>query len=286
MSLSIISWFLIVTSGWAVLYTPFGLDNPVTQQMFQTTGASPKAVLIVGFISGITTVIAGIAMLKRQKWGRQLYLIMTPLVLLLSAALYNFKLIGILLLGFLMYGVFTLLLTRPAVNDYFSNIGLTEPLPSDTPTGSNAQSTTNGKRIASVFLLIPGGLFLATWFLMILHMASNFLALVFMSAFCGILAGAFIIPAIFLWGRKQWVGVLGTLTTCVGGMLLMISLALYSFTTMEGIQEQFAAVDPAFLEQMIYGSLIFGIAGALIGGLLIILQRDKDKQARPTIAGT
>jgi len=281
-SISIISWFLIITAVWTIFYTPFSINNPVTQQIFQATGASPLVALLIGELGGIANITAGAAMLKRRRWGRQLYLIATPVTLILSVLLYGVKFFGILLFGFVMYGVFFVLLTRRPASDYFSNSvsSLTES--TDVHSSPVVQEAMTGKRVASILLLIPGGFILFTWFMMILPMSSSALGLIFLSAIFGVLASAFVIPAVLLWGRKRWAVVVGTLITSVGGMLLMISVMFYSFTTIDAFREQFANVNPTIMEQLILGSLIIGIAAAAIGALLILLQKEYDKETKPT----
>ena len=281
-SISVISWFLIITAVWTIFYTPYSMNNPVTQQISQETGVSPLVALLVAELSGIANFTAGAAMLKRRRWGRQLYLIATPVTLFISVLLYGVKFLGISLFGFIFYVVFFVLLTRRPVSDYFSNSvsSLTES--TDIHNSPVVQEVMTGKKVASILLLTPGGLILMAWFMMILPMSSSMPGLILLSAIFGVLASAFVIPAVLLWGRKRWAVLVGTLITSVGGMLLMISLMFYSFTTIDGFREQFSNVDPTIMEQLMLGSLIIGIAAALIGALLIILQREYDKETRTT----
>src|SRR5947207_2861006 len=94
-SVSVISWILIITSGFSVVFLPFSLNNPTSQQVFRVTGAPPAAVLALSLLGGIANIAAGVAMLKRLRWGRQLYLVVTPFVLLLSIAIYGLSLLAI-----------------------------------------------------------------------------------------------------------------------------------------------------------------------------------------------
>jgi hypothetical protein len=69
-------------------------------------------------------------------------------------------------------------------------------------------------------------------------------------------------------------------------MQLIMSLMLLQFTSMPELRNQFAKIDPDMMDDMIRGSLIFGIAATVIGGLLILLQRENDKEATPRVTTT
>lgn len=216
-------------------------------------------------------------------WGRRLYLVATPLVLLLSIATYGLKLMSIHLIGVVVYAVFSMLLTRRGPSDYFAQKELSASPSGKAETVTFTKDTASGKKIISVILLVVSGFILITWFMMLLPMSGSFFALVFVSGLFGIIASALIVPAIFLWGRKKWAVLLGTLLSSIGGMLLLMALMFYQFTSMPEFSNQFAKVDPGIMDNVIRGSVIFGIATAVVGVLLIVLQRENDKDAKPTV---
>ena len=202
-SVTIISWLLIVTSAFTLLYTPFSFNNQATRGMIHALEVSPLTVILLSFFGGFVNLTAGVAMLKKLRWGRQLYLIVTPLFLLLTIVLYHFKLLAIFLMGFVMYAVFFVLLTRRPVSDFFSNSIV---IPSTSPRSliePNGQPDRTGKKIASVILLVPGGMMLNAWFMVIVPMSNySLLGVIFISAIFCILACIFTVPAIFLLGEK------------------------------------------------------------------------------------
>ena len=69
-------------------------------------------------------------------------------------------------------------------------------------------------------------------------------------------------------------------------MLLLMALMFFQFISMPEFSNQFAKVDPGIMDNMIRGSLIFGIAAAIVGALLIVLQRENDKETKTTAAIT
>ncbi len=280
-AVALISWFYIITSGISLLFVPFTANNPVFEQSFRAFSVSSETVILLNVISSGTNVTCGVAMFIGKRWGRQIYFVLTPLLMLASMALYNFKMPLMFLLGFVMYGAFVILLTRPSVNTFFSAQASLAP-PSPTNTAENiVRSSLDGKKIASIALLVPGGFILMGSFMVIIPLSNTPLALLMVGTLFGIFACAFIIPAVFLWGRGRWAILLGTFLMSVGGMLLMSSLGMYQVSSLPEFQIQFSKVDPDFLDQMTRSCLIFGIGALISGGLLVLLQRVTDQPSKP-----
>jgi hypothetical protein len=277
-SVSIISWYLIVTCGLGALGAPFLLNEPVSRKLLGATGASPVAALLFSVAGGIVLVTAGVAMLKGRNWGRTLYLFAIPVNTVLSLGLYGTKLIVFNIIGLILYGVILFFLTRRPVSGYFSGSTDAAVLSTDVGAAPGVLEALTGRRIAGALLLIPGGFILNGWFMMIVPMSATGVGIIIVSGIFGFLASVFIVPAIFLWGWRQWAGVLGTLLLGVGGLLLMSGAIFYQLPSMEEFHEQFAKIDPAFMGQMAQGSLMFGIGSLVVGGLLILLQRVNRKE--------
>ncbi len=277
-SVTIISWFLILAAMWSILAAPMVFLNPVTRQMVEESSESPVAGLALSVVAGVLDIAAGVGMLNARRWGRRLYLVATPVLLALSLSLQGTGSIGLQLIGLGVYGVFFGLLTRPAAREYFS--GAAPALPVDAPPRAVALEPMTGKKLASVFLLFPGAMTLATS-LMVLHSLSGKpLELLSFSIVGGSLAAAFIVPGLYLWGRSRWRAVLGTLLCCVGGLLLMMAAMFDQVFAMEEFRRQVAGVDPAMFSRIGHGSLLFGIGSLIVGALLLVLQREKDQSAR------
>ncbi len=200
LAVSIISWILIVSSGWTLPFLPFSLNNPTIQQVLQATGVAPAAVLLLNLLGAVANVAAGVAMLKRRRWGRQLYLIATPAIALVGMILYHFRLLPLFLLGSVVYVVFLVLLTRRAVSDYFAGSVDAPSATSDVAVRDSAPAFGIRKRSASVLLLILGGCILTTWLMMILPLSGNLPALTIGSLVFAVLSSAFVVPGILLVG--------------------------------------------------------------------------------------
>ena len=283
---SVVSWLLIISSGVGLLSTPLSLKNPLTKQLLEATGTSTLVVLLLTAFSAFVNIAAGVAMLKGRRWGRRLYVISAPIILLLSTVLYGVKLVAFFLMGWVMYLVNLILLTRRASSEYFSDsVIVTEPSP-DTVPGPVIGEPDTGRRAVSIILLVISGLVLTTWFMMMVPISISLIGSIVVSVVFGVISASLIVPAILLWGRKRWVGVLGTLLAAVGAMLVMMSLMFYQLSTMDAFRAQLAKVDPEMMEGLIRGSLIMGAASAIICVLMILLQRENDKQAGSTTLTT
>lgn len=248
--------------------------------MMHVMGITPMTMILLSFVGGVVDLAAGVAMLKRQRWGRQCYLIASPLFLMLTIFLYHFKYLGFSLIGVVMYGVFFIVLTRRPVSDFFSSSIVIPSAPPRMSVEPSGEPDRTGKRIASICLLIPGGLFLNAWLMEIVPMSNvSPIGAFFISAVFGVFTLLFIVPAVFLWGRKRWAGFLGAFMSAVGGGLFMEAVVFYQLSTVEAFRQQFAQIDPDMIDQLTRGSFIFGIVSLVIGLLLIILQRTNDKKA-------
>lgn len=297
-SIAIISWYLIIVSGGAVIFLPFSLHTAATQQFMVVVGASPLASLLIGGIFGIVNVVAGAAMLNKRNWGRSLYLIGAPVGFLFTIIFNGIKLLPLMLSGFVIYAIILVFLFNRRSTEYFLNQTVEVPLPNgstdQTVSISNATALpVSGianpefsitKRIASVLLLIPGGFTVYMWSLLLIPLSSKFQVsgVLMLSGFFFVVSSAFIIPAIFLWGRKRWAVVLGTLLATVSGVLLMIALTSYQLKDFgPEANAAFAKIDPQFLDLLTRGMLFFGIVNGGIAIALIMYQRFRDKKQRP-----
>jgi hypothetical protein len=283
-SVTIISWYLILVFGLLLVSAPFVLNEPETRKFLAISGASPVAALLLSVAGGIAFISAGVAMLKGKDWGRKLYLSAAPVSLAVTIWLYGTKFIVINIPGLVFYGVLLFFLTRPAVSAYFSGSPEAVILKAGVQPGPGFVESLTARKIIGALLLIPGGFILTAWFMMILPMSASGVESIIISGIFGFLALMFIVPAVFLWGWRQWAGLLGTLFVSVGGFLLISAVTFYQLPSMEEFHDQFAKLDPALMGQMAQGSLMFGTGSLVIGGLLILLQRVNSKERSGGVA--
>ena len=272
-----ISWLMIIGGGLSVFSVLLVLNNSGSQQILNALGASTSVVALINAFSSGTNIASGIAMLRGRNWGRRLFIVVTPVLLLISMALYNFAFALTSFIGAIWYAVAVAFLTRRPVSDYFAGSAEAGSPPSEVMAKPPVRQSTTGKKVASVILLVLGGFLLIACFMGLLLIPSgNFLTLVVVAGTYGALACAFIVPGVFLWGRKRWAAVLGTLVATIGGGLLLSSLMLVEFTSIPEFGDQFASVG----SDMIPGFLLIGIPATLMGGLLILLQRRSDSKTK------
>ena len=77
---------------------------------------------------------------------------------------------------------------------------------------------------------------------------------------------------------------MGVLLSSVGGLLLLSSLMFMLMFSMPELKQQFARIDEATMDHLMYGWLVAGLGSGILGSLFILLQRQLDKEARPMTA--
>ena len=117
-SLSIIGWFLIVTSALSLLYMPFMLNNPIATRMYAQSPLPASAHLALGVIGGLITVACGYGILKGFNWSRFLYVGWSLIGFAISLA--TLPATSFILLGLAFFAVVVFFLFRPAANAWFN----------------------------------------------------------------------------------------------------------------------------------------------------------------------
>ena len=100
-----------------LLYLIPGIRDEI-RELLQSQGYSFAVLLAWALFGAAVRVVCGVALLRRQAWGRLLYFVYIPVAYLLTLYLYGFKPKD--LFGLVMFGLFVVLLTRPPVSEYFS----------------------------------------------------------------------------------------------------------------------------------------------------------------------
>ena len=118
-SVTVISWLLIVVGAVGCLTFTVSLSILTSRQLL-AHGPMPLSVSIAdAYLAIVVGIVSGIFMLKAANWARRLYVIFTGVSVVVTAALFGVSLS--LLPGTLFYGIAVLLLSRPAVNEYFGD---------------------------------------------------------------------------------------------------------------------------------------------------------------------
>lgn len=121
-SITIISWYLIISGAYMLIY--FGLnyqlfDTPLMRNMMEKSPLPIEVQIAQIFVGGAITVITGLAMLKGQNWGRWLYFLWSALGL--TVGLLTSPMKFMILPGLLVFLVIAFFLFRPKANAYFGH---------------------------------------------------------------------------------------------------------------------------------------------------------------------
>jgi len=117
---TIIAWYLIII-GLAALLKAALAYMPYVQKVAEEAGLSLSLVLIVHFTAILTVIVSAIAMLKGLNWGRLLYLIYQPVMMVYSATFFGFRRRDIV--DIIIFLAILVLLTRPMVSTFFRSDG-------------------------------------------------------------------------------------------------------------------------------------------------------------------
>ena len=116
-SITIISWFLIVTSIISVIVTLVNINNPDVKAIMQLSALSLEVQYLIMAIGLIISISCGFLMLAGNVIGRNLYVVWT--LLSLSIALFTSPLKTLLIPGIIFFMVIAFFLYRPKANQYF-----------------------------------------------------------------------------------------------------------------------------------------------------------------------
>lgn len=121
---------LLVLKGLPLLVLSRGL-HPEMQRVILQAGRSPAGQLLLALSGVLPELVAAIAILSGRNWGRVLYLVVAPLLIvfgqlrsptmqLVPVEIQPFMGILTLLCPSLIYLTFLFILTRPAANAFFA----------------------------------------------------------------------------------------------------------------------------------------------------------------------
>lgn len=275
-AVSIISWFLVINGALTLLSPFYMLATPQAGAIWDSLGVPLWQVVLGNAIMGIVSVVSGVGMLEGRAWGRRLYLVATPLLLLLSLFVYGFGYWEGMLLGVAFYLAALALLTRPLANAYFAGT-LVEPPPHLRLLAGYRRSRQQANDVARVFGVLFAGLsgFLLYVALMAASLAATtpslggFGAVLISVAFVTTPALVFLALAIRLWGPARWMAVAGWVLVGTGVACAVVGVMALSWSAADYGPFTAAGVDPEDVADIL-GSMqtamrVGAVAGSVLG---------------------
>lgn len=121
LSITIISWFLIIMGVLSVFSAIASMDNPMVKELMDQTPVPKSIQYTFMFLGFLVTFVSGIGMLKGKNWARYLYVVFSVL-----GMIYNFLTSPIatmyLIPSAILLVVISFFLFRKNAKNYFLNI--------------------------------------------------------------------------------------------------------------------------------------------------------------------
>lgn len=270
-------WWLLIGGALSLLTPLYAWAMPEATAVWVRLGLSVGQVVGITVAGALLHAISGGGILLRRVWGRDLYVVGEPLLLLVMAYLYRaaFEMMVLsVLLGVGVFAVFAVLLTRPQANAYFAGT-LTEK-----PALARRLSAYRRRRQSAGDLRrLFGVLFLAgSAFLLVMLLLTGPLAVGFgggpalLLGLLVIVGGPMILAlglGVWLWGARRWMASLGWTLALGGGLCALQALVVGLLPRMESYRAIFdqAGADPRIFTMMSYAAwpgLALGLAGAAL----------------------
>jgi len=234
-------------------------------------------------VGSLVNIAAGKAVWDRQAWGRMLYAVATPLMIISSIfALGSMAGPGVVS-GFLFYTGFLYVLSRPQINDYFD--GTLEGPPADARELSRYRKERGNQNDVSRVL---GAICLciSTFLLLILLMMSAIMIGVGSSSLTAVsvLGIPFLIVlglGIYLWGIDRWPVALGWVLLAGGILTTFTGLSGWFVPQTEMFQAMQTDIDPGMFGMFKLVALT-GVIAAIVGGTMVRWMWEEDKRAVAT----
>lgn len=214
MTLSVIGWYLSITNCFSLLSVVFIALSATAQQIIMKSGQSVLYTVIVGTLEALIGMGSGIAILRGKRWGRLLYAIYFPVSLIICCLITG--VIAIAPIAVIFYIAIMVLLTRNKANEYFA---------------SDEKPVIKIKK--TIRKILGGFSFGVGSFVIIMMFCTEFFRLyeidssieinvfLFMVLFVSFI---FIIPGIFIWGRKEWKNLIAVSFTTIGSIFVIGSI--------------------------------------------------------------
>lgn len=118
-SITIISWFLIITNLIVITSTALTHDNPEVIRMMELSAISITLQYVLMAIGVLITISSAVLMLKANKIGRTIYVGWA--VISLTIGLITSPAQAMMIPGLVLFLIIFFFLFRPKANEYFSN---------------------------------------------------------------------------------------------------------------------------------------------------------------------
>jgi hypothetical protein len=122
-SITVVAWILILMGGISLISTTLTIDtvmnNPAARELMSKSAIPVQVQYAMTYVVLLVMLVAGVAILKGQNWGRWLYVIGTALGFLIGIMTSPLK--EAMIPGFVVFVVVTFFLFRPNANKYFSD---------------------------------------------------------------------------------------------------------------------------------------------------------------------
>jgi len=118
LSVTIVGWWLIVTSLWGAYSSATIGSDPVSLHIAALSSVPVAVQQVFGVINGLVLALCGIAALKGYWWTRGLFLVWSVIGFIAGVAIIGVMLA--LLFSGLSVGLIMFFLSRPRANEWFS----------------------------------------------------------------------------------------------------------------------------------------------------------------------
>ncbi len=116
-SVTVVAWFLIMTSGFSLITSVLMLNKPLVRELMAQSPLPLPVQHTLTYLGSLATIASGCGMLLGQNWARMLYMIWGAVGFLIATATTPIKIA--LIPGFVVYVLIVFFLLRPRANSYF-----------------------------------------------------------------------------------------------------------------------------------------------------------------------
>jgi len=116
-SLTIIAWFLIVTSALGVLAMLAMQNNPMMEQVYAKSPLPVSAHIVIGVVGAFITIACGYGFLKGLNWSRFLYVGWS--LIGFAITFLTMPVTSLIWLSVAFFAIICFFLFRPAANEWF-----------------------------------------------------------------------------------------------------------------------------------------------------------------------
>lgn len=120
-SVTVIAWFFIVTSGLSLVTSFFTMDNPQVRELMAKSPIPIPLQFALMYLGLAISLVSGFALLNGRDWGRKLYVGWSCVGFMIGFATSPMK--GALIPGLVFFIVVVFLLFRPRANAFFTGHG-------------------------------------------------------------------------------------------------------------------------------------------------------------------